>query len=581
MVRFDSPACLALIFAFAACSTTDDPAEYAETVYTNGKIYTLDQARPWAESFAIKDGEFLVIGSNAEVQEVVGADTEAIDLNGRFVMPGIVDSHTHPGLMSFWGEEGADQDSQRYLPTTSKEDLFEWLRDYAAKNPNDEFVNLSYWDVAMFLPEGPHRSDLDAIFPDRPVMLFDNSGHSTWLNSAALAMFGVDRNTTDLSQGISYFVRDRDGAPTGWAKEFVLFPLMGDALLLPKPIMKERLAKALRFLSGRGVTTLWDAGNYGFEDRVYEIVAELDRAGALPIRYEASYHIYAPNQIDVAVDELLRLRGRFGGDRLKFNTVKIHYDGVSEIATAAMLEDFVGDPGNRGGVLFEADRLSEFMLELDDKDVNLHLHAVGDWGTREILDALEIANTRNGGPLGIQITICHLETVDPVDIPRFRELRVHANFTPHWFGGTFFGGAGAMNLGPERAYRSQVVGEFVRSGANVTLSSDTLAIDELYRADPFIGMQMSVTRQEFDAGSDSPVLDPPDSRISLEEAIAAYTRNGARQLGLEGQIGSIETGKRADFLVLDGDPFQTKAHEIYKLKPALVAVDGELVGAAR
>ena len=276
----------------------------------------------------------------------------------------------------------------------------------------------------------------------------------------------------------------------------------------------------------------------------------------------------------------MKLRERYSGERLKFNTVKIHYDGVSEIATAAMLEDYVGDPGNRGGVLFEAERLSAFMVELDGKGIDLHLHAVGDWGTREILDALEMAAIRNKGPLGIQITITHLETVDPADIARFEELGVHANFTPHWFGGSVFGMAGATNLGPERAYRSQVVGEFFERGANVTLSSDAVTIDELYRADPFIGMQMSVTRQEYDAGPDSPILDPAEARLSLEEAIAAYTINGARQLGLQGQIGSIEAGKRADFLVLDGDPFETDRYEIYKLSPTLVAVDGEIVAMA-
>jgi predicted amidohydrolase YtcJ len=571
---------LAFLLAISGCLAPAEPARHADTVYTNGKVYTVDPSRPWVDGFAIKDGRFLVVGSNAEVKAVAGADTRYVDLEGRFVMPGIIDSHTHPGLMAMLGEEGADQNPELLLPMTSKEALFEWLRSYAANNPDEEFIELSYWDVATFLPDGPHKSDLDAIFPNRPVMLWDNSGHSNWLNSAALAMFGIDRDTPDMSQGISYFVRDANGEPTGWAKEFVLMPLVGDALMPPMPEMKKRMKKVLQFLSERGVTTLWDAGNMQLHDPVYEIVAELDRAGELPIRYEGSYHIFSPEQIDDAADQLLRLRERYSGERLKFNTVKIHYDGVAEIATAAMLEDFVGHPGNRGGVLFEAERLSEFMLELDGKNIDLHLHAVGDWGTREILDALEMAAARNEGPLGIQITITHLETVDPADIPRFEQLGVHANFTPHWFGGTVFGGAGAINLGPERAYRSQVVGEFFERGANVTLSSDTVTVDELYRADPFIGMQMSVTRQEYDAGPESPILDPADSRLSLEQAISAYTINGARQLGYQSQIGSIEAGKRADFVVLDGDLFETDRYEIHELNPSLVAVDGEIVAMA-
>lgn len=571
---------LAFLLAISGCLAPDEPAQHADTVYTNAKVYTVDPSRPWAGGFAVEDGVFLVVGSDAEVRAVGGANTRYVDLEGRFVMPGIIDSHTHPGLMSMLGEEGADQNPELLLPTTSREALFAWLRDYAADHPDEEFIQLGYWDVATFLPGGPHRSDLDAIFPNQPVMLWDNSGHSSWLNSAALAMFGVDRDTPDMSEGISYFVRDADGEPTGWAKEFVLMPYLGDALMPPVPTMKKRMVKVLQFLSQRGVTTLWDAGNLQLHDPIYQIVAEMDRAGKLPIRYEGSYHIYSPEQIDDAADQLLRLRERYTGERLKFNTVKIHYDGVAEICTAGMLEDYVGHPGNRGGVLFGAERLSAFMLELDGRGIDLHLHAVGDWGTREILDALEMAEARNEGPLDIQITITHLETVDPADIPRFELLGVHANFTPHWFGGTVFGGAGAMNLGPERASRSQVVGEFFERGANVTLSSDAVTIDELYRADPFIGMQMSVTRQEYSAGPDSVILNPPEARLSLEEAIAAYTINGARQLGLQDQIGSIEAGKRADFLVLDGDPFETDRYEIYELDPVLVAVDGERVASA-
>ena len=246
---------------------------------------------------------------------------------------------------------------------------------------------------------------------------------------------------------------------------------------------------------------------------------------------------------------------------------------MQDILTAGMLEPYVTDPDNYGGVLFTTQRLSSFMQELDGQGIHLHLHSVGDRATRNILDAVEQAQEALGRPLAIEVTLSHLFSVADSDIRRFRELDVNANFTPHWFGGTVYGDAREINVGPERASRSQVVGHFVQQQVNFTLSSD--AVYNPRRVSPFIGVEMSITRRAIN-NADAAAMPPLDARISLEQALAGYTINGAAQLGLERRIGAMKTGLLADFIVLPQNPFETDVERIHTITPSATIVGGEL-----
>ena len=286
-------------------------------------------------------------------------------------------------------------------------------------------------------------------------------------------------------------------------------------------------------MSSKGITTLWDGGNFNMDDAVYKAAYDIARDGNLPLRWEGSYHIWAPEQIDTAAASLMRLREEYAHGPLQFNSIKIHYDGMQDILTASMLEPYASDPDNYGGVLFTPQRLSAFVQELDGYDIDLHMHSSGDRATRNILDAVEQAREVLGRPLGIEITISHLFSVADSDIGRFQELGVHANFTPHWFGGTTYGDAREINVGPERASRSQLVGQFMREGANVSLSSDV--VYNALRVSPFIGIEMSMTRRAM-GNADAATMPPPDARISLEQALAGYTINGAESSGRRNEL---------------------------------------------
>lgn len=553
-----------------------------ETVYVNGRIYTQDKELPWAQALVTRGDKIAFVGSAWDALQHAAGDSKLIDLKGQFVMPGLIDTHTHPGLIAISGDlsvldatagENEKPDETDRMPSKPKEATLAWLQQYADDHPYDLMILQGAWDVSAYLPDGPHKRDLDEISSTKPIALFDRSGHSFWVNSATLRLLGIDKNTPDISENLSHIVRDENGEPTGWLKEFTLMAYVGSMMAPNADLLKERMLKFLNYMSSKGITTLWDAGNFNDDDAVYQAVHDIAKEGKLPLRYEGSYHIWAPGQIETAVASLLRLRENYAHGKLQFNTIKIHYDGMPDILTAGMLEPYVTDPDNYGGVLCTMPRLSRFIQELDGQGIHLHLHAAGDRATRNILDAVEQAQGALGRPLTIKVTLSHLFTVADSDIRRFRELDVHANFTPHWFGGTVFGDAREINVGPERGGRSQVVGYFAREQVNFTLSSDV--IHNPHRVSPFIGLEMSITRKEID-DADAVVMPPLDARISLEQALAGYTINGAAQLGLEEQLGAIKAGMLADFIVLPEDLFETDVEKIHTITPRATIVGGEL-----
>jgi predicted amidohydrolase YtcJ len=558
----------------------DDGRSFA---LVNAQIYTQSQRTPAATALIVHGDRIAYVGdsTSAEWRRLVKPETHIYDLGRRVVIPGFVDGHTHPAVTAIFGSGDPAADERDNMPAPDKVETLRWLRRYARTHRNKDPVILGYWDVASFLPDGPNKRDLDAIWPTTPVVLFDNSGHSAWANSAMLRRLGVDARTPDVSQDISVYVRGANGEPTGWIKEWAIFAKLGPLLMPPPVQFRARLARQLHYLASHGVTSLFDGGNMGLEDAAYKEVAALDRAGRLPVRYFGTYQIFDPTQIDRAVPEIHRLQSLYGGPHLRFDTIKIMYDGVFEILTAAMLQPYASDPGKRGGVLIDHHRLARFIQELDREHLNLHVHVVGDRATREALDAVEEATQALGRQPAIQITLAHLQIVDPSDFPRLGRLGVNANMTPHWFGGTQFGRAGLVTLGPERARRDELTGSIWKSGVNLTFSSDVTSSDEIPRTNPFVGVEMAMTRRDYEGGPDLYQRPPmPSECLSLKQALAAYSLNGARQLGLASETGSIESGKKADFVVVNSDLFSMPVQKIHTAKISAVVLDGHVTAGA-
>jgi predicted amidohydrolase YtcJ len=300
----------------------------------------------------------------------------------------------------------------------------------------------------------------------------------------------------------------------------------------------------------------------------------------MPLRYEGSYRIDDESQIDGAVQELKRLRSTYGGERVKFNTIKIMFDGVSEIRTSAVLEQFLGEGNNRGKTLFETHRLRDFILELHEEAIDLHLHTVGDRAIRTALDAVEATHAELGRAPDIRVTLCHLEVIDDADFDRFRELNIFSNFSPQWHGGHIQGAQ--LTLGQERYDRMFRVQPLLDRNVTVTFSSDITNAGKWKtgRASPFFGMQVGLTRLEPEFGAKATVRPPENETLSIENMIRGYTINGAAQLGMEDDLGSIEVGKSADLVVLDRNLFETLPTQVRFARPIAVLMEGKVIQGA-
>ncbi|HEY8568402.1 MAG TPA: amidohydrolase [Microbulbifer sp.] len=540
----------------------------ADRVLLGGDIYTMDTAQPRVTAVAVKDGKFSYVGDEAGARRRIGPETDVITLDGSLVLPGLIDGHTHPGILALFASTDLVE-----VPDPEPQALLQWLRSYADTHPQVPFIIASYWRTADFGIEGPDKAMLDQVVSDRPVALMDDSGHSMWLNSKALALMGVSADSPDPAPGLAYYQRRENNEPTGWIKEFTFASIQERIFEGADPaVFESNLENFLHYLSSKGVTSLYDGGNLGLHDKVYGVLAKLDRENRLPLRYEGTYHVHLPEQIDSAIAEIKRLRATYSGTHLTFNAVKIHFDGVHEIRTSAVLDEFEDDPGNQGGTLIEQSRLIEFIGELHREKLDLHMHVVGDRATRLALDAYEAA--RNKGWDYPQLTLCHLELVDDADIPRFRELGVIANFTPHWFGDLYQGAESSLG---ERNNHKMRARTFIESGAVVTFSSDVVVPEELKRANPFLGMQIGINRQDLEGGPNAKVMQPITERLELQQLVEGYTINGARQLRKADELGSIAVGKAADLVVLKDNIFSREMYEIHSAKIAKTMLGGDFV----
>jgi predicted amidohydrolase YtcJ len=298
---------LLLLAILAACG--GEPP--ADSVYTNGKIYTVNEEQPWAEAVAIKDGRFVYVGDNAGAEELLSGDVTATDLGGRMVIPGIVDAHTHLGQIELIQYNAYFTEKKRHA-------FLAELEAYAQESPGEDWVLGCCWPVFEFVngPDGPDRTELDIIFPERPVWIVSDAGHSSWLNSLALDALGLDADSPDPKFPIAMYKRDDDGRLTGWVKEGAAWQRMEEVWPTDQALHEEGMRSMLQYLSEHGVTTLYDAGNKHRNDEIYGFFAELEEAGKLPVRIEGTYRISTPDRRELAITEMKRFRKLYGGESL-------------------------------------------------------------------------------------------------------------------------------------------------------------------------------------------------------------------------------------------------------------------------
>ena len=541
----------------------------ASHVFIGADIFTSDEEAPAASVIAIKDDKIVYVGDTEGAESFIGESTVTVDLDGKLILPGLIDAHTHPGYLAMYNRMIGLPEAE------NREDQIEDIKTLLAEHADDEVIYAIGWDNRFFGTDGPTRAELDELESARPVLIYDITMHSLWVNSKALEVSGIGNDPVDPLPGVAYYKRDENGELTGYITEMAatlfanLFFEMGES-------EEVILFDYINYLSSRGVTSLLDAGNFGLDEKVYSAVKKLDEKGALPMRYHGAYTVFLPDQAETALQELKRLAATYNSENLKVDTLKIFFDGVVETRTAHMLQDYEDTPGNRGGSLFDVDTLIALILELDEADFNLHVHALGDQSSRTVLDAVEAAREQLGRPLNISVAITHLQVIDSADYARYAELDVIGQFTPawHYFDEPFYAGA----LG-ERAKHPYPVAELIEEGATVNFSSDVYFPSEWadHSASPFTGIQIGHTRQDRESGPEDPVSGPEHEQLSLETMIKGYTTGGAIQLGTQNELGSLKAGNKADFIILDENLFAMDAAKINGIVPKAVVLNGKLV----
>jgi predicted amidohydrolase YtcJ len=549
---------------------TGQEAGPADVIFQGGEVYTANPKAPWASAVAVRGKRIIYVGDESGLGALLGPTTRRFQLNGKLVLPGMVDAHTHPGMVAQTVDNVTIRDAH------SREDLLQAVADMVADNPDQPFLIGGFWNNELFDVNGPHKRDLDRIEPKRPLILYDYWAHTIWANSKALEAVGVDKNTPDILADFAYYQRDESGEATGYITESAASLFINHFEPMTAQV-EQALFDFLVYLRNLGVMTVMDAGNFGLDEQTYAVISRWDREGKLPLRYHATYTLFMPGEVNTAVNTLQQLNEKYGGDRLRIDTLKIFLDGIIANRTADMSSDYLDTPGRSGNSLLNRQQLRQLILELNAAGLNLHVHTVGNQSARTMLDAVQDAHETLGEAPAIRIALCHLEIVDDEDFSRFKELGVIANYTPQWHGW----GADENSLPGigEKAYSMMRAQPIISDGGVVNFSSDITDVTEWKseRANPFLGMQVGHNRQDVEGGPDAPIATPISERLQLDDLVNGYTRHGAYQLAQSEELGSIEVGKFADLVVLDQNLFEVNRYEIHKIRPVAVVMEGEIV----
>jgi len=552
-------------------------------VLANAKVYTCDEDVTSANAVVIEDGAITFVGDMQSWDNA--AELPVYDLGGRTVIPGLIDSHTHPSMVtqSFWHVR---------LPwTTDVDEILHFIRDYAAAHPPDEvpFLYFEYYPSATFADNPPTKELLDTAVSDRPCLCQDFSEHEHWVNSKMLELMEITRDTPDPVPGLEMFVRDETGAPTGLLREMVHLHFM-DKLYEkigwtpPQELTPERVGRFFRFMTEHGVTALFEA--LVEDDEILQAIAELDRRGALNMYYEGALRFRNSEDLPAVIEVLERYRTAYASKHVNVNTLKLFLDGTNEVGNSAVLAPMCNHASadHHGDIGMATDELTRCFLMCNAAGVDVHIHVVGDRGFRVACDAVEAARNdlaARGGDWTIQVTLAHCELIDPADMHRPAELGIIVNWTTHWSGG-YFGEAAKKHLGDDRWDRMYRFNEIARSGALLTFSSDVVTSYELHRSNPLFGMQVAATRvdPEYPLPSGEypgSVRPQADAKLSCEMLLAGYTINGAKQMRLADQIGSLEVGKVANLCVLSADLFEVAPSTLSEIKFDAVVFEGRVV----
>ncbi len=547
--------------------------EQADLVIVNGRVLTMDPAQPRAEAVALAGDRVLAVGARDRIMALVAPATRIVDAAGATVLPGFVESHLH----LFAG--AAELTQLQLLGVSGAEALAEAIRSYAGAHPDLPAIVGQGCDYAI-LGRALTRHDLDAILPDRPVVLLAADHHTAWANTLALSRAGILEGRS-LGPG-NEIVMAADGLASGELREFeakapVLAlagqhrPMAGLATgrdPVPAPSPEERaadietMARGLAHCARMGLTSLvnMDGNRY-----TLDLLAALRAEGRLTARVKVPFH-YVNSRIPADLEEASAMARDYNDDWLSSGFVKFFMDGVVDSGTAWRLDDYPDRPGWRGEPLHGAEAFVAAVTEADRRGLQIAVHAIGDAAVQSVIDAVEAARSANG-PRDARHRIEHIEMIDRSDIPRMAALGIVGSIQPcHAPGAMDFPLQDTMNkVGPHRWNDAYLQKSLAEAGVALAFASDWPVAD----INPLRGIQAACERPVYDGGQ--------DERLALHDILAAYTSGGAYAHHAEDRKGRLAPGFLGDLVVLDGDIEAVAPAEIGTMTVALTICGGKVV----
>ena len=551
-------------------------AQNADKVYRNAKVYSiaLDGTETHAQAIAIKDGKFVYVGDEAGAGEWIGDATEVVDCHGKSVIPGLGDAHMH---LAHATKKLAACSFSEIVPNPKKdtpEDVIKRIQDllksYADEHKDDPIIRGVGWDRSWFsgglqgIKRPFTRHDIDAVIPDKPAVLLAFCGHRLMLNTKALEIAGVTKDTDDMN---GLIVREADGSPSGYIKEPVAYGPIIARIPNYDPSAKEHhdcIKKVIDMFNKTGYTLLCDCQQ---SELAYEVLSEMAKNGEFTVRVNGVHNINDPTR-DKDFERAMKNRTKYDvEDLFKVDTVKYFADG-----TLSMVEPYLetagGDkPGTREPLLWDEEHMKESMALARKEGFNIHTHAMGSYAIRRTIDCYEYAQEKYPNPT-LRNMIAHDTSVTPEDKVRMGKSHIIASNQPSWFISnpeeeplmtSYWGEDVVKHFYPAKS--------LIDNGVMCAFGSD-------YPVNPpygLAGFQVAMTRRHvkmdltYELFKDLPPA-MPEECISLKEALQAHTIHAAYEAHLENITGSIEVGKSAELVVLDSDIETVPVENIQDIK---------------
>ena len=517
----------------------------------NARVWTGDPRRPWADAIAVDGERISLVGTSAEVKKLATSSTRVIDAGGMMVVPGFIDSHVH------FISGGFGLSSVQLRDAKTPADFIRRIKEYAATVPPGTWITEGNWDHEQWGGELPRRDWIDSVTPNNPVWINRLDGHMSLANSAALRAAGVDASTAEVSGGT--IVRGADGAPTGILKDNAT-SLVDRAVPDPSEELTDRAVDAaMGYVAGNGVTSVHNMGT--FVD-----LAAFQRAHASG-RMKTRIYAVVPLASWAQLRDTVKARGR-GDAWLHIGGLKGFVDGSLGSHTAAMLQPFTDAPNDTGLFVNTPAHLYEWTSGADKAGLQVIVHAIGDKAIRTQLDIYQRVE-KEDGPRDRRFRIEHLQHIAPADIPRVAPLGVIASMQPYH---AIDDGRWAEKvIGHERAKTTYAFRSLRDANVRLAFGSDWFVAP----ATPIEGIYAAVTRRTLDDKNPGGWI--PEQKISVEDALRAYTSNAAYAEFMEKEKGTLAKGMLADFVILDRDLTKISPETIRDTKIVMTVVGGKSV----